>query len=256
VAVLLAIDDDRHVLYALKKGLGSDTLQVITAREALEQVRRQCPDVVILDAHLPDLSGLDALDHFRQIAPHLPVVLPSAVAVPEMAIEAAKRGAFDYLLKPVDFRQLCVVVGKALAPGPAPAEPAPPPSSGLAAEQIVGRSAARRSVYKAIGLVAPQDLTVLILGESDTGKELVARALHRHSQRSRAPFLALNCAAIPEALLESELFGHEKGAFTGADRRRAGKFEQADGGTIFLDEIGDMSRANAPADRPTAVDCW
>src|SRR5437868_6180828 len=164
----------------------------------------------------------------------------------DAAIEAMKQGAFDYLFKPLDLQQLRRVVGEALAVArrmrePAvPAETLPEEDSGGA---IVGSCPAMREVYKAVGRVAAQDVPVLITGESGTGKELVARAVYQHGPRAKAPFLALNCAAIPETLLESELFGHEKGAFTGADRRRIGKFEQCNGGTLFLDEVGDMPPA-------------
>src|SRR5262249_44862795 len=174
------------------------------------------------------------------------VTLITAYAATEVAIEAMKRGAFEYLLKPVDFHQLRTLVARAvalnrLARVPAVFEEGDEREDNV--DRIVGRSPAMQEVYKAIGRLAPQDVTVLIRGESGTGKELVARALYQHSRRAAGPFLALNCAAIPEALLESELFGHEKGAFTGATQRRIGKFEQANGGTLFLDEIGDMTPA-------------
>ncbi len=192
------------------------------------------------------MSGLDAYDRIRQIDPRLPVIVITAFAKTDTAIEAMRRGAFEYLLKPVDFRRLREVVGKALEVSRLSRVPAvfneeePADSS---ADRIIGSAPAMQEVYKAIGRVAPQDVTVLILGESGTGKELVARSIYHYSRRSQGPFLAINCAAIPESLLESELFGHERGAFTGADQRRIGKFEQVSGGTIFLDEIADMSSA-------------
>jgi two-component system nitrogen regulation response regulator GlnG len=164
----------------------------------------------------------------------------------ETAIEAMKRGAFDYLLKPVDLHHLSDVIERAVEVRRVQSTPAvfgEEEVGDRGGDQIVGRSALMQEVYKSIGRVAPQDVTVLLMGESGTGKELVARAIYQHSKRAENPFLAINCAAIPESLLESELFGHEKGAFTGADRQRIGKFEQANGGTVFLDEIGDMAQA-------------
>ncbi len=244
---LLVVDDEPNVLYSIKKWLQSDALEVDvaqTGRQGLERVRDRCPDVVILDVRLADTSGLEVFDRIREIDARLPVILITAYTSTETAIEAMKRGAFEYLLKPVDFHQLREVVQKALELSRFRHVPAVyGDEESEDADRIVGRSPAMQEVYKAIGRVAPRDVTVLILGESGTGKELVARALFHHSGRTAAPFLALNCAAIPETLLESELFGHERGAFTGAERRRIGKFEQAHGGTLFLDEIGDMSPA-------------
>jgi nitrogen regulation protein NR(I) len=249
MATLLIVDDDRNLLYSLERRLRSDALDIVTAQTAnqgLTLVEERRPDAVLLDVRLPDLSGLDAFARIRAIDPRLPVILMTASATTETAIEAIKRGAYEYLLKPVDPARLQDVVAKAvelsrLRHVPAVFEDGA--ADGSEVDRIVGRSLAMQEVYKAIGRVASQDMPVLILGESGTGKELVARALYHHSSRSEQPFLAINCAAIPETLLESELFGHEKGAFTGADRRRIGKFEQANGGTIFLDEIGDMTAA-------------
>ena len=246
---LLVVDDEPNVLYSLEKALGGADLEVLTAstgQQGVELVRRRRPDAVLLDVRLTDMTGLEAFDRIREIDPRLPVILVTAYSTTETAIEAMKRGAFDYLLKPVDFHQLREAVGRAvdlnrLARVPAVFEEEPGEGAGV--DRIVGRCPAMQEVYKAVGRFAPQDVTVLILGESGTGKELVARALYQHSRRADRPFLAINCAAIPETLLESELFGHEKGAFTGADRRRVGKFEQANGGTVFLDEIGDMTPA-------------
>lgn len=246
---LLIVDDEPNVRYSLQKRLKSASLEVITAstaKEGIEIVRRCDPDAVILDVRLPDMSGLDAFDEIRRHDPRVPVVIITAHATTETAIEAMKRGAFEYLLKPLDLPELREVVSRAvelsrLSRVPAVfGEEAP---AGVSVDRIVGLSAPMQEVYKNIGRVAAQDVNVLILGESGTGKELVARAIYYHSQRSKKAFLAINCAAIPESLLESELFGHERGAFTGADRRRIGKFEQADRGTIFLDEIGDMTLA-------------
>ena len=246
---LLVIDDEPNIVFSLSECLSSSTLSIIsagTAREGIELVRSKRPDAVLLDVRLPDLSGLDAYDRIRAIDPRLPVIMVTAYAKTETAIEAMRRGAYEYLLKPVDFRRLREVVARALEVSRLNRVPAlleETPSEDVSADRIVGHSPAMQDVYKAIGRVAPQDATVLILGESGTGKELVARAIYHYSKRSHQPFLAINCAALPESLLESELFGHERGAFTGADQKRIGKFEQVNGGTIFLDEIGDMTPA-------------
>jgi len=252
MARLLVVDDEPNVLYSLEKSLRSDALEVIaasTARQGIDAVQKQQPDVVILDVRLPDMSGLDAFDEIRKIDPRLPVVILTAFGTTETAIEAMKRGAFDYLIKPIDLHRLRELVDKAIELSRlrhVPAVFADDEIGDERADCIIGQTRLMQEVYKAIGRAAPLDVPVLILGESGTGKELVARAIYQHSARSRGPFLAINCAAIPENLLESELFGHEKGAFTGADRRRIGKFEQADQGTLFLDEIGDMTLATQP----------
>ncbi len=253
MARLLVVDDEPNLLYSLEKSLRSDTVEVLTAqtgKQGIELVQQQAPDVVILDVRLSDMSGLDAFDRIRQIDPRLPVIIITAYATTETAIEATKRGAFEYLLKPVDFHQLRELVAKAIDLSRQRHVPAVFGESEFPddykVDRIVGQCPAMQEVYKAIGRVAPLDVPVLILGESGTGKELVARALYQHSRRSEGPFLTINCAAIPEGLLESELFGHERGAFTGAERRRIGKFEQAKSGTIFLDEIGDMTLATQP----------
>jgi len=249
MSTLLIVDDEPNVLYSLEKRLKSESLDIITAstaKQGIELVKDRNPDAVLLDVRLPDMSGLDAFDEIREHDPRLPVVIITAHATTETAIEAMKRGAFEYLLKPLDLPELRGVVSKAvhlsrLSRTPAVfGEEAP---ADAAADRIVGLSAPMQEVYKSIGRVATQNVNVLILGESGTGKELVARAIYSNSPRNKKPFLAINCAAIPESLLESELFGHERGAFTGADRRRIGKFEQANRGTIFLDEIGDMAVA-------------
>jgi two-component system nitrogen regulation response regulator GlnG len=250
MATLLLIDDDpAMILDQVTHALGAQGLRIDVARtaeEGLRHVARQGPNIILLDVHLPDLSGLEAYQRIRQIDARIPVIFITWAATADTAIEAMKEGAYDYLFKPLDLARLRSVVTQALELGRLMREPAvlteTPPAEDTG-DAIIGRCPAMAEVYKAIGRVAAQNVVVLITGESGTGKELVARAIYQHGTRARAPFLAINCAAIPESLLESELFGHEKGAFTGADRRRIGKFEQCNGGTLFLDEIGDMPLA-------------
>ena len=253
MARLLVIDDEPNLQYSLVKSLSSETLEVATAgtaRLGIEAVRQQRPDVVILDVRLPDLTGIEAFDEIRRIDPRLPVIIITAFSTADTAIEAMKRGAFEYLLKPVDFHELRQLVNKAIELSRLRHVPAVFADDELPdddrVDRIIGHTPEMQELYKAIGRVASLDVPVLLLGESGTGKELVARAIYQHSKRSQGPFLAINCAAMPEGLLESELFGHEKGSFTGADRRRIGIFEQADKGTLFLDEIGDMTLATQP----------
>jgi DNA-binding NtrC family response regulator len=218
-----------------------------TGAEGLQLVVDVRPEVILLDLRLPDQSGLDVLRQLRQIDARIPVVLVTVMRSADSAIEAMRQGAYDYLLKPLDLQKLDRVLGEALKVARLMREPAlvvrTPPDEDQLGEAIIGSCPAMQEVYKAIGCVADQAFPVLITGESGTGKELVARAIYQHGPRAKAQFLALNCAAIPEMLLESELFGHEKGAFTGAERRRIGKFEQVNGGTLFLDEVGDMPLA-------------
>jgi nitrogen regulation protein NR(I) len=248
MARLLVIDDDLLVLQAIALTLEGDNLQVDTAGSGADGITAfttRRPDVVLCDVRLPDLSGLELLARLKEIDPKVPVVLMTGHGTAETAIEAMRRGAFDYLLKPPDPDHLAELIGRALevsrlmrVPARVPdAQPAPPADGDL----FVGNAPAMQEVFKTIGRVAPTPATVLIRGESGTGKEMVARAIYHYSKRADKPFLAINCSAIPEQLLESELFGHERGAFTGADRKRIGKFEQCDGGTLFLDEIGDMT---------------
>jgi nitrogen regulation protein NR(I) len=249
MSTLLIVDDERNVLYALERGLRADGLRIVTAPSGtagIDLVRSEKPDAVLLDVRLPDRSGLDVLRELRQIDPKLPVIIMTTHGTADTAIEAMQRGAFDYVLKPWDLEELTDLVDKALATGrlshvPARIEAASDGDDRV--DRVIGRSPAMQSVFKEIGRIAGQNVTVLILGESGTGKELAARAIYDYSRRSEQPFLAINCAAIPEPLLESELFGHEKGAFTGAERLRIGKFEQAHRGTLFLDEIGDAALA-------------
>jgi DNA-binding NtrC family response regulator len=244
---LLVIDDDDSILYAFRevfKGTPVALTTAPTAAEGLKLVERRKPDAIILDINLPDMSGLEAYRCIRRTDSKVPVIFITAHNTTELAIEAMKLGALDYLLKPLELDDLCPLVDRAFEISRLMRVPAVVPGEEQVTESsdvLVGQCAAMQKVYKQIGRVAPQDVTVLILGESGTGKELVARAIYQHSQRAPGPFLGINCAAIPETLLESELFGHEKGSFTGADRKRIGKFEQCSGGTLFLDEIGDMA---------------
>jgi two-component system nitrogen regulation response regulator GlnG len=248
MANLLLIDDDPDLLPDQVSHVfpaPAHRVEVAhTGTAGLKRVADVRPDVILLDLRLPDKSGLDVLRELRQIDARIPVVLVTVVRSADAAIEAMRQGAYDYLLKPLDLQKLDRVINEALKVAQVMREPAvvmgPSPDDDQPGEAIVGTSLAMQEVYKATGRVADQTFPVLITGESGTGKELVARAIYQHGPRAKAPFLALNCAAIPETLLESELFGHEKGAFTGADRRRIGRFEQANGGTLFLDEIGDM----------------
>jgi two-component system nitrogen regulation response regulator GlnG len=250
MAQLLLIDDDPALTPEQVRRAFPDPEHTVavacTGAAGLEHVRARPPDVILLDLRLPDQSGLDVYRQIRGIDGRIPVIFVTVTRTADAAIDAMKEGAYDYLFKPLDPHCLRRVVGEALEVSrrmrqPAVvAETAPCPDVD---DAIVGSCPAMSEVYKAIGRVAAQDVPVLITGESGTGKELVARAVYQHSPRAKAPFLPLNCAAIPENLLESELFGHEKGAFTGADRCRIGKFEQCSGGTIFLDEVGDMPLA-------------
>jgi len=240
---LLVIDDEQSVRYSFRRIFEGDKGRVLTAGTAVEGlalVREHKPDVVVLDLQLPDGNGLDVFREIHAHDPRRPVVFITAHGTTETAIEAMKSGAFDYLVKPVNLERMSQVIDRAYEAARLMDSPAVLPAE-EPGDRIVGRSPVIQEMCKAIGRIAPQDVNVLILGESGVGKELVARALYQHSRRADRPFLAINCAAIPETLLESELFGHEKGSFTGADRRRIGKFEQCNGGTLFLDEIGDMS---------------
>lgn len=244
---ILVIDDDRSVRHLISRGLdGHHGFQVFTAGdgdEGLRLLETACPAVLLLDVFLPEYNGLELFRKIRIRDSKLPVIFITGDTSSETAIEAMRAGAFDYLGKPLNIEQLRNLTFSAAKARKLMDEPvALPVGDGDAGgERFVGNAKAMIEVYKDIGRVAAQNVTVLIRGESGSGKELVARALFNHSLRRDMPFVAVNCAAIPDQLLESELFGHEKGAFTGAERRRVGRFEQCDGGTIFLDEIGDMS---------------
>ena len=247
MATLLVVDDEANIRLAFRRAFrdtGIEVRDASTAAEALDALAREPADVVVLDVHLPDATGLETFRRVRAVDPRVPVILVTGHGTTDLAIEAMKEGAYDYLLKPLELGDLRVLIDRAVQSAELMRKPAAMPGLGDAApdgDLLLGRCPAMQEVYKAVGRVARQDVTVLVLGESGTGKELVARAVYQHSKRADKPFLAINCAAIPESLLESELFGHEKGAFTGADRRRIGRFEQANGGTIFLDEVGEMS---------------
>src|SRR5919204_4289475 len=251
MANLLLIDDDPDLLPDQVRQVFPAPAHRVeiapTGSEGLDRLADVRPDVILLDLRLPDQSGLDILRQIRRIDARIPVVMVTVARSADSAIEAMRHGAYDYLLKPIDMQKLDRVLSEALKVSRLMREPAvvaeTPPDEEFPGEAIIGSCPGMQEAYKAIGRVADQTFPVLITGESGTGKELVARAIYQHGPRAKAPFLALNCAAIPEALLESELFGHEKGAFTGAERRRIGKFEQVNGGTLFLDEVGDMPPA-------------
>jgi DNA-binding NtrC family response regulator len=242
---VLVIDDDRSVVHLIRaacKQIDIEVRSAETAEGGLALLKEIQPDVLLLDIVLPGTSGIELFDQIRKVDERVPVIFITAGGESDTAIEAMKLGALDFLLKPLDVSRVKELVNQALEIRRLMSIPVemPPPVAG-GDNQLIGRSPQMLEVYKAIGRVAPQTVTVLIYGESGTGKELIARAIYQHSDRRNKPFLAVNCAALPETLLESELFGHEKGSFTGADHRRIGKFEQCNGGTIFLDEVGDMA---------------
>ncbi len=245
MAKLLVVDDESIIRHSFRRVFASPTVEVLTAEnlaEARQVFDRDRPDVIVLDLQLPDGTGLDFFEYVRVEDPKRPVIFLTAHGTTETAIEAMKRGAFDYVLKPVDLGRMSQLLEQAFESARLMQVPAELPND-PGGERIIGSSPIMQEMCKNIGRIAPQDVSVLILGESGAGKELVARALYHHSKRSKKPFLAVNCAALPEALVESELFGHEQGAFTGAHRQRIGKFEQCHDGTILLDEIGDMPLA-------------
>jgi two-component system, NtrC family, nitrogen regulation response regulator GlnG len=247
VPSLLLIDDEPVIHDFVKttvQELGIRLLSARSAKEGLAVYSNERPDVVVLDVGLPDLSGLEAFRRLHQIDARVPVIFITGAGTTATAIEAMSLGAFEYVLKPLEIKSLSELIMRAFEVArlmQAPALTTEPGDDQATADSLVGRGPAMHAVCKSIGRVAPQDVTVLILGESGTGKELVARAIYQHGRRKDGPFLAINCSAIPEPLLESELFGHEQGAFTGADKKRIGKFEQCNGGTLFLDEVGDMT---------------
>jgi nitrogen regulation protein NR(I) len=243
---VLIIDDEKDVHYSFRRLLEKEPLEILSADsgdEGLRLARKSAPDLVVMDIRMGRQNGLDTLKELRQLNPKQVVIMMTAYGTSQTAIEAMKRGAYDYVLKPFDIPHLKNLMFEALAAARAMQQIVAFPTKLNAEESgqtIVGNSPAMQQVYKLIGQVASTSTTILITGESGTGKELVARAIFQNGARVNKPFIAINCAAIPENLLESELFGHEKGAFTGALAQRIGKFEQCDGGTLFLDEIGDM----------------
>lgn len=245
MAQILIVDDDAQLRKSFTKLLAQEGHDIRTANSGesgIAAVRESLPDLIVMDVRMPGMTGLEAFERIRQIDQRVPVIIMTAYGTTETAIEATKMGAFDYILKPFEPSEVLVLMDQALEAGRLAREHVEmgPEPEAAPAGALVGNSKAMNEIYKAIGRVAPTDALVLIRGESGTGKELVARALYQHSLRASNPFVVINCVAIPDTLLESELFGYERGAFTGANSRRVGKIEQADGGTIFLDEIGDM----------------
>jgi two-component system nitrogen regulation response regulator GlnG len=247
---ILVVDDDAEVRYSLSRVLSSRNFSVLEAASGEQGValvkKGPFPDLVFLDVRMGAMGGIEALQHIRSANPRQMVVLMTAFGTAQTAIEAMKYGAFDYVMKPFDPQKVLALVEHALqvhADLRAAGEYKPIINTEDYKEGIVGSSGVMQEVFKVIGQVTASDVTVMITGESGSGKELVARSIWKHSHRAAKPFIAVNCAAIPDNLIESELFGHEKGSFTGATGQRIGKFELCDGGTIFLDEIGDMALA-------------
>lgn len=250
IPTILLIDDDAEVRYSLSRVLSTKGYTVKEAGSGEQGVatvkQGPPPDLIFLDIRMGGMGGIEALQHIRSVNPRQLVVLMTAFGTAQTAIEAMKYGAFDYIMKPFDPAKVLALVDKALqahADLRAVGDYKPTVNPDDYREGIVGSAAVMQDVFKIIGQVTASDVTVMITGESGTGKELVARSIWKHSHRAGKPFIAVNCAAIPDNLIESELFGHEKGSFTGATGQRLGKFELCDGGTIFLDEIGDMALA-------------
>ena len=248
--IVWVVDDDRSIRWVMEKALGQagiETASFDNGDALLKQLEREQPDAIISDIRMPGIDGLTLLSHLQEAHPGLPVIITTAHSDLDSAVESYQRGAFEYLPKPFDIEEVVAVTQRALAHAQERNYEHAEETSENPTE-IIGAAPAMQEVFRAIGRLSQSSITVLINGESGTGKELVARALHRHSPRAQQPFIALNMAAIPKDLMESELFGHEKGAFTGANSLRRGRFEQANGGTLFLDEIGDM-----PADTQTRL---
>ena len=239
-AAVWIVDDDRSIRWVLEKALSREGIpfrSFASAQEAAQALQHDQPQVLVSDIRMPGETGLELLASIKARHPRLPVIIMTAYSDLDSAVSAFRGGAFEYLPKPFDVDHAVALIRRASADVPATTAPA----SGVADDaEMLGQAPAMQEVFRAIGRLSHSHATVLVTGESGTGKELVARALHRHSPRASAPFVAINTAAIPKDLLESELFGHERGAFTGAQSARRGRFEQAEGGTLFLDEIGDM----------------
>ena len=236
------VDDDSSIRWVLERTLnqaGIDNQCFSDGDQLLQRIQVETPDVIISDIRMPGIDGLELLSQISSSYPDLPVIITTAHSDLDSAVASYQQGAFEYLPKPFDLDEVVAITERALAQARERNMEATPPEE-LPQTEIIGEAPAMQEVFRAIGRLAQSNITVLINGESGTGKELVAHALHRHSPRAANPFIALNMAAIPRDLMESELFGHEKGAFTGANAKRQGRFEQADGGTLFLDEIGDM----------------
>ena len=246
---ILVVDDDlahRTMLRTLLASWGYEVSEADDGRAAIEAVHGQPFDLVLMDIRMIHVSGIEALEEIKAFNPAIPVILMTAYASVETAVEALKKGAYDYLTKPLDFDELKLAIARAMEHSRLKEENRLLRESlGLKFDRrnLIGRSAVMTKLLETVTQVAPSEATVLVTGESGTGKEVIAGAIHYNSPRREGPFIKINCAAIPETLLESELFGHEKGSFTGADRRREGKFRQADGGSIFLDEVSEMSLA-------------
>lgn len=241
---ILIVDDEKNVLSSFKKIMTQDGYEIFTADNAedgLSIARKGSIDLLIMDIRMPGMSGLEAFAKFKEIDPQMPIIIMTAFGTTETAIEAMQLGAYDYIIKPFEVPQMKSLIEKALsAARKMKTKVAYEAKAEFKGDMIIGSSSKMQQIYKTIGQVAASDVAVLIRGESGTGKELVARAIYSHSHRKFGPFIVINSAAIPETLLESELFGYEKGAFTDAKERRIGKIEQCNGGTIFMDEIGDM----------------
>lgn len=240
--IVWVVDDDSSIRWVLERALAGAGLTCTTfenGAEVLEALASKTPDVLLSDIRMPGMDGLALLKQIKQRHPMLPVIIMTAHSDLDAAVSAYQQGAFDYLPKPFDIDEAVALVERAISHYREQQQPRNIQLNGPTTD-IIGEAPAMQDVFRIIGRLSRSSISVLINGESGTGKELVAHALHRHSPRAKAPFIALNMAAIPKDLIESELFGHEKGAFTGANTIRQGRFEQADGGTLFLDEIGDM----------------